>query len=170
MQFALWGATRGVESVPPPSSNSARSWRLGVRLADLKLAIGSRDSARTAQFATEIAELLSGSLGATYFRRIADSAQASGGRMEQLVESGREAIAPPVDTGLVTFAGWVEEARIAAHQGNAEFFGSRESRRALDLLRVRNEAIVRDVRDGIAKANWPRVENQLALLLGDAGR
>jgi hypothetical protein len=174
MPFALWGAVRGGLAAPP-SSDSARAWRVGVRLADLDAAIAAQDGARTADFAREIAALLNdGRFGLAWlsFETIADSAMQSArpARLRELSERGRRQLGPPLDTAVVGFARWAEEARFAARRANTGFFQSPATTRGLSRLDALPWDSVSALRSSVDASDWRRTEELLAGLLSSAGR
>lgn len=167
MDFAMWGVARGA-TPPPPSSDSARSWRIGALQSDLSAAIASGDGTRASRFASGIAALLADSrmsVAASYYRRIADSSTAGASRLESLARDGRQATETLLDPALLRLAAWTEKARIAAHQHDASLFKIWETTRALAELRAWNASLATDVERHIAAANWVVLEATLAALL-----
>lgn len=147
----VWPVTRGVTTVAGPRL----SFRLGVRLTDLQLAVQLGDTGVARRLAVEvdglIAEIPFSQMILLTHRRleaaldegaIADTLSARVGDVESLLEKDA------VEDASFEYGKWVESARLAALSGDAAFFASKASR---DLLkRVRRGADSDATREEIA--------------------
>ena len=129
-----WRATRGggVASLAP----DARAVRLGVVLVDLEVAVRARQEGPTARLAGQVELLLedvggSGTISGQY-HAIGEAAGARPDSLRGLLETAREGLADLVGEDPLRLGAWAETARLAAVSGDAEFFGKRETRRALE--------------------------------------
>jgi hypothetical protein len=173
IDFVVWDKTRGPSEGPRPSSATARSWRVGARIADLDLAIAAHDSMRIRLFAREIRDLLEDHLllGAqTYFARVADSAGADSRTLARLTRDARQLLGAPLDSHAGRLGEWVESARVAALRGDSAFFTTAESRRAAADLVSLDAPGARELAAEINAANLAPLKDRLAALLETMGR
>lgn len=176
---APWGARRSVRGALTPE---ARATRVGARLVDLEVSLRAGDSARAAAFATEVADLLD-SLPAAgpavgVYRNIAERASAPRDELDPLLARGRAAAVHLLDEDRLRVGAWLEAARLAAAERDADFLRATESRDILD--RLRSDPELSSVAGGAATRAWTAIEEtpvdwsgaatSLSDLLGALGR
>ena len=168
---APWPATR---SAVGPLTEESRAGRLGVRLAQLELALAVGDPAGPA-LAGEIAVLLDGVPAAgpvaDRYRQIAGE----GGASEAALREGRRAVAGVVDRAPLELGAWAAAARVAAGRGDAGFFRHRGvlERAAADeslspRVRAEVERVLGSVEAGV-EGRWGQLAGELARLVGVLG-
>lgn len=170
-----WATTRGAGDLLTPE---ARAVRLGALLADLEVAVQSRDSAATSLLAAQIEALLadvpaSGPITAIY-REVGKRAADRPGQLEGRLRQGREAVGTLVAEDLVGLGAWTETARLAAVRRDEEFFRTRETRAVLEgaanlpSLPTPARAVVERIRNATSTRehlDWGALERDLTQLL-----
>ena len=177
-----WSTTRAAGD---PLTAEARAARIGARLVDFTLAVQTRDT-RAGELASEIAGLLdevpAGGVAAAVYRELSARLDATPeARLHSLLAQGREAVTALPAAEIMALGAWAESARIAAARRDVAFFGTRESRAALDRaathphvptpargVAVRLRSALRDGGRGGAP-DWPTLTAGLTDLLGALG-
>ena len=168
-----WGVTRASAD---PLSPAARAVRLGATLAQLQLAVETRDSAAAA-LASDVVGLLDGMAGAAptvaIYREVARRAGEPPGQMAPLLARGGEAAARAAGEAWVDLGGWAETARVAAARRDARFFRTQSTTEAIGRARRSPElsssgdAALARVRAAVRSEppDWVPLERSLADLL-----
>jgi hypothetical protein len=156
----------------------ARGVRLGVGLADLQVAVRSRDRVAVRVAAGEVSTLLklvpAEASEASYYERVLQGKEAPS---EADLKSRAGRVAKAADANAVALGAWARAARLAAAGGNAQFFT--ETHGELDRLAGANH-LPKPVADALNKVkadlprgrqpDWTRLPDDLERLLQAAGR
>jgi hypothetical protein len=130
-----WSETRGGGVALIEDALAAR---LGALNTDLALAIQARQADETELLAAQIVARLDNSgisavgVAAGPYREIQSRPGEAPETLAPLLKEGRTNIADFVGSDAFALGAWAEAARIAAHQQDAAFFRTRESRRMLE--------------------------------------
>ena len=171
-----WSVTRGGPA--PLAEDNKRAAKLGALQVDLELVVMGGQEGQIGPLAQQIAQVLddvagSGPVAALY----RDIDARSGDPRDQLaetVEEAEEQLALFVDSDYFRLGGWAEAARIAALSKDAEFFRSRESRRAVRRVQAldsldeegrRAASSLREAAEADGEPDWPFIQTQTDQLL-----
>ncbi|HEU4885229.1 MAG TPA: hypothetical protein VFT45_23405 [Longimicrobium sp.] len=163
--------SNGVRGARTSAERKARAVYNGALLVDLSIAIRTRDTARTRELAGRLHASVDRGVDGTALHRIAEHPGAPADSLSALLEQAMAGVKDP--RGPLELGAWLEAARLAANQRNADFFADGGSegmlRRAKGLARDERAAqAVRRVRDALPAGSaprWDRLENDLATLL-----
>jgi hypothetical protein len=118
--------------------DDALAARLGALHLDLELAVAGRQAEQTEDVAGQITARLDNSgigavaIAAAPYREISARAGEEPDALAPLLAQGRKSIVGFVSGDAFDLGAWAEAARLAAHQRDAAFFGTRASRKMLD--------------------------------------
>ncbi len=171
----VFRATRGGES---DYKDEARSFRLGVYLVDLDVAVRSRDTI-VATLATRISAFLTnqvtggGSIATTY-DSIARLGNTPAAQVDTLRKEGWNYVGDLTDPSYFAAGAWLEAARLASMAHDVNFFRSREGHAGLrhlegmSTLSDESRASVRRIREALpadGTPQWPILDDQVGDLI-----
>ena len=173
-----WTARRSAQDLAV--SPRARAVRLGARLVDLQVAVGTSDSA-TATIAADIARLVAGLPVSTAiserFANIGSRAGETPERLQPDVDAAANAVRIAAGERHVDLGSWLEAARLAAVRRDAAYFRHGTSQSVLGEL-ARDSTATPETRTtaervrstvGAQSPAWDRLAEHLTSLLITAG-
>jgi hypothetical protein len=125
-----WDSFRGGGGAPV--AGNARSAQAGAELVDLAVAVRTRDSLATVNAAASVESLLNDVPAVTtQYARIRARAGRPAAELEPLLRRAQDDARRVTSPDAFALGAWTEAARIAALRGDAGFFRSAASRRAM---------------------------------------